>query len=94
MNYEKYWKDKDWCTFFPEEVFGKSIKRCCFHHDVDCGKRGSYNFVWIQQQFYKCLRKQSIDIFTTSSIIFATSIYVLIMSPILIYNKYKYRNMK
>lgn len=39
---------KDYCTFFPEEWRGVSIKDCCFGHDSTCSTR----------LFYLCLEEK------------------------------------
>lgn len=44
---------KDYCSFFPEKIYGINISDCCKLHDEECST----------SQFFKCLRKK-LDFFT------------------------------
>lgn len=92
IDYDKYWdNNRDWCSCWPEVIKGIDIRRCCFEHDVDCGKRGRYNLLYAQKRFYTCLTSKGVPLYIRLAMIGATSIYLLIASPYYIYKKYKYR---
>lgn len=61
---KRYWTrylsmaKRDWCTFFPEKLFGVPLWPCCKDHDEEYERNGFYHKVIADLKLLHCVARK------------------------------------
>jgi hypothetical protein len=90
QSFQSWFKVKDYCTMFPEEVQNQEIgMSCCEQHDIDVVS--TYSLVAPHTKFYKCLRSKNVTWTWASIITLGGAIGTYIKYPYFVYCVYRAR---